>query len=387
MYPTISDLLQELLNLHIPLPIQTFGFMLAVSFLCAAWTLSLELSRKEALGVFKPVTVRTLVGEPAKPMELVYAFFFGFIIGYKLLYVAMHYSDFVNDTQGMLLSSDGSWMGGILGGTGSAGLKYFEKQKSKLAKPEWRSEQVSVSHLVGNFTMVAAVAGILGAKLFHNLENIDDLVRDPIGSLLSFSGLTMYGGLICGGAAVLWYAHKNEMNLFHTADSAAPGLMLAYGTGRLGCHLSGDGDWGIVNTLTKPDWLGFLPDWFWAYDYPRNVINAGVPIEGCVGNHCMVLPDAVFPTPLYESLVCIFLFGVLWSMRKRIMIPGMMFSIYLVMNGVERFLIEKIRVNTKYHFGSFDITQAEIISSILFALGLFGIWWVRKRHLQKSQQA
>jgi prolipoprotein diacylglyceryltransferase len=387
MYPTISDLLQELLNLHIPLPIQTFGFMLAVSFLCAAWTLSLELGRKESLGIFKPVTVRTLVGEPAKPMELFYAFIFGFIIGYKLLYVAMHYSEFVNDTQGMLLSSDGSWMGGILGGVGSAALKYFEKQKSRLAKPEWRSEQVSVSHLVGNFTMVAAVAGILGAKLFHNLENIDDLVRDPIGSLLSFSGLTMYGGLICGGAAVLWYAHKNGMNLLHMADSAAPGLMLAYGTGRLGCHLSGDGDWGIVNTMTKPDWLGFLPEWFWAYNYPRNVINEGIPIEGCVGNHCMVLPDAVFPTPLYESLACILLFGVLWSMRKRLLIPGMLFSIYLIMNGAERFLIEKIRVNTKYHFGTFDITQAEIISTVLFALGMFGVWWVRKRHLQKSQHS
>ncbi|MFM7177673.1 MAG: prolipoprotein diacylglyceryl transferase [Bacteroidota bacterium] len=383
MFPTISDLLRELFNIHIPLPIQTFGFMLAFSFFCAAWTLSIELRRKEKLGLFKPVTVKTLVGEPAKTSELLYSFLIGFVIGYKLLYVVMNYDDFVNDTQGMLLSGNGSFLGGILFGIGSAAMRYYEKQKSRLEKPVWRSEEVSVANLVGNITMVAAIAGILGAKIFHNLENIDDLIQDPIGALISFSGLTMYGGLICGGAAVLWYARKNGMDLFHMADSAAPGLMLAYGTGRMGCHLSGDGDWGIVNLAPKPDWLGFLPDWFWSYNYPHNVINEGVRMIDCVGNHCMVLPEPVFPTPLYESLACIMLFAVLWSLRKKIAVPGMLFCIYLVMNGAERFLIEKIRVNTKYHFGSLDITQAEIISLLLFVLGVVGVIWLKRKTSDK----
>lgn len=387
MYPTISDLLHDLIGINIPLPIQSFGFMLAVSFFCAAWTLTLELRRKEKLGIFKPVLVKTLVGEPAKPAELIWSFLFGFLIGFKVLYMALNYSEFVNDTQGVLLSSKGNLLGGLLGGVISAYARYKEKNKTKLAKPEWRTEEMSPSQLVGNITMVAAIAGILGAKIFHNLENIDDLINDPIGSLVSFSGLTMYGGLIVGGAAVIWYVRKNGMDPFHFADATAPGLMLAYGTGRLGCHISGDGDWGIVNNSPKPDLLGFLPDWFWSYQYPNNVINEGVPLEGCIGNHCMILPEPVFPTPLYECIACIILFAGLWSIRKRVLIPGMLFSIYLVMNGVERFLIEKIRVNTQYHIGALDITQAEIISVILFALGLFGIYRLNRKNKKPSIQS
>jgi phosphatidylglycerol:prolipoprotein diacylglycerol transferase len=387
MYPTISDLLRDLIGIDIPLPIQSFGFMLAFSFFCAAWTLTLELRRKEKLGVFKPVVVKTLVGEPAKPMDLIWSFLFGFLVGFKLLYLALNYSEFVNDTQGVLLSSKGNFLGGLLGGLISAYARYREKSKARLAKPEWKTEELTPSQMVGNITMVAAIAGLLGAKIFHNLENIDDLIQDPIGSLISFSGLTMYGGLIVGGAAVIWYVRKNGMDPFHFADAAAPGLMLAYGTGRLGCHISGDGDWGIVNTAPKPDWMGFLPDWFWTYNYPNNVINEGVPINGCVGNHCMVLPEPVFPTPLYESIACILLFAVLWSFRKRIMIPGMLFAIYLIMNGVERFLIEKIRVNTQYHIGSLDITQAEIISMVLFVLGVVGVVWLRRLPFKSDKSA
>jgi len=87
----------------------------------------------------------------------------------------------------------------------------------------------------------------------------------------------------------------------------------------------------------------------------------------------------VFPTPLYECIACLLLFAGLWSIRKRILIPGMLFAIYLVMNGVERFLIEKIRVNTQYHIGSLDITQAEIISVVLFLLGVFGMIWLNRK--------
>jgi phosphatidylglycerol---prolipoprotein diacylglyceryl transferase len=374
MYPTISDLIYDLTGLDIPLPIQSFGFMLAVSFLLAAWTLSMELKRKEKLGIFKPIMVKNRVGAPATIFELSISFLVGFLIGYKLLYAASNYNEFVNDTQGILLSAVGSFPGGLLGGAVGAFMRYREKQKSRLPKPEWRTEEIKPHQLVGNFTMVAAVSGLLGAKIFHNLENLDELARDPIGSLVSFSGLTMYGGLIVGGAGVIWYAMKNNMNPFHFADSAAPGLMLAYGTGRLGCQISGDGDWGIVNNSPMPSWLQFLPDWVWAYRYPHNVLSEGIPIEGCTGRHCFILPEPVYPTPLYEAVICIGLFFVLWSMRKHITIPGVLFSLYLMFNGVERFFIEKIRVNTKYHIGEWDITQAEIVSVILILLGITGLF-------------
>src|SRR6185369_7671159 len=105
-------------------------------------------------------------------------------------------------------------------------------------------------------------------------------------------------------------------------------------------------DWGIPNTAPKPSGLSFLPDWFWSYRYPHNVINEGIPIPGCVGHHCSMLELPVFPTPLYESITCILLFFFLWSIRKKISSAGVLFSIYLLLNGLERFAIETIRVNT-----------------------------------------
>jgi hypothetical protein len=77
--------------------------------------------------------------------------------------------------------------------------------------------------------------------------------------------------LIVAGIAVAIYARRKKIPFLHLADATAPGLILAYGIGRIGCHVSGDGDWGIVNTAEKPGWLSWLPDWAWSYDYPNNV--------------------------------------------------------------------------------------------------------------------
>lgn len=113
--------------------------------------------------------------------------------------------------------------------------------------------------------------------------------------------------------------------------------MLSYGIGRVGCMMSGDGDWGIVNNNPKPSWMNFLPDWMWAFKFPHNVNNDGIPIPGCVGRWCHELPEAVYPTSFYETIMAIILFGVLWAIRKQITTPGLLFSIYLILNGAERF--------------------------------------------------
>ncbi len=373
MYPTISDLLKDLFGINIPLPIQSFGFFVAISFLLAAYTLSLELKRKESLGLVFPSKRRILHGAPATFQEIGINASVGFLLGYKLIYFAMHYSQLVENPQQALLSTEGTLIGGIIAALIMGFWKYREKEKTKKEKPEWVEEIVAPHELVGNITMVAAVSGLLGAKIFHNLEYPEDLINDPIGSLLSFSGLTMYGGLIVGAIATIWYCRKHGIAPLHICDATAAGLMLAYGFGRIGCQVAGDGDWGIVNVAAKPSWLGFLPDWFWSYNYAHNVISEGIPIPGCIGKHCFMLEQPVFPTPLYESIICIGFFILLWSIRKRFTTAGKFFSLYLLLNGVERFFIESIRVNSKYHLAGIAFTQAQLISLLLIGTGVAGL--------------
>jgi prolipoprotein diacylglyceryltransferase len=121
-----------------------------------------------------------------------------------------------------------------------------------------------------------------------------------------------------------------------------------------------------------------LPDWLFAYSYPHNVITEGVHIPGCNDQYCSYLPLPVFPTPIYETLICLTLFFIIWSLRKRFTVPGTLFAFYLVLNGLERFFIEKIRVNTKYNIFGFHPTQAEIISFLLVVTGSF-LWIFLKR--------
>jgi len=384
VYPTISDLISDLFGINIPLPIQSFGFFVAISFLLASYTLSLELKRKEKLGLLFPATRKILVGAPASFQEIAINALLGFVLGYKLLFFVMNYSALVENPQKALLSTEGSFIGGILLGAAMGYWKYREMEKSRKEKPEWVEVIVAPHQLVGNITMVAAVSGLIGAKIFHNLEYPEDLIKDPVDALLSFSGLTMYGGLIVGAVATIWYGRKHGIGGLHLSDATAAGLMLAYGFGRIGCQVAGDGDWGIVNAAPKPSWMNFLPDWFWSFSYPHNVINEGIRIPGCEGKHCFMLEQPVFPTPLYESIVCIAFFFLLWSVRKKFSVPGKFFSLYLLLNGIERFAIESIRVNSKYHVAGIAFTQAQLISLLLVATGIAGLVFLKNRPMQDS---
>lgn len=386
MYPNLYYLVADLFGIHIEAlrVVQSFGFFVAMGFLTASYLFVLELKRKEKEGLVKPSTIKILVGEKATTFELISSAILGFIIGYKLLYIAGNWTEFTANTQKFILSPKGSFIGGVLGGALSAYLKYREKEKEKLPQPIWQEKIMHPYEHVGNMTLIAAVAGIIGAKIFHNLENIDEFLADPWGSLISFSGLTMYGGLIVGATAVIIYARKNNLPVAHVIDASAAGLMLSYGIGRIGCQIAGDGDWGIDNLAPKPSWMSFLPDWMWSYHYPHNVNSVGVPIPGCIEtNYCNMLANPVFPTPFYETIMCTLLFFVLWSIRKKITTPGVLFSIYLVFNGVERFLIEQIRINTVYHLFGNAITQAQIISTLLFLLGVTGVFYFRNQEKKK----
>ena len=139
-----------------------------------------------------------------------------------------------------------------------------------------------------------------------------------------------------------------------------------------------------VNTLKKP--FSWLPDWMWSFRYPHNVLDTvqtdpvpSVPIEGCTWDYCMQLAEPVYPTPFYEVLMMMVVLGILWALRKRVKITGMLFFIYLALIAIERFLIEKIRVNVAHDVLGISLTQAEIISILLFIISVAGMVWVWKK--------
>jgi prolipoprotein diacylglyceryl transferase len=400
----------------------SFGFFVALAFIAGAVVLTKELRRKEREGLLIYTEQNIMVGKPATIADLLINFILGFLLGYKIigLFTA---AEPVTDPQVFVFSGQGNLPAGILLGLLLAGLKWWERNKQKLAKPEQRSVRIWPHDRVGDMVIFAAVFGFLGAKIFHNLENWDDLVRNPLAALFSFSGLTFYGGLICAAIAISYYAKKHKIGFWHLGDAIAPALMIAYAVGRIGCQVAGDGDWGILNSAyvtTPPENVAltdtakfrstlqanesfyteqfgsmdavqhasvkapsFLPDWMVAYSYPHNVINEGVKIPACTEDHCSILPLPVFPTPFYETVVCTICFLLLMAMRKRIRTAGILFGIYLILNGFERFLVEKIRVNTTYSIFGFHPTQAEIISFCLVIAGL-AVILIRRRYAAKT---
>ena len=377
MYPTISDALLDLFGINIPLPLPSFGFFVAISFLLAAYLFTLELKRKEENGLLKSTIKPVVIGAPASMQDLFLNGLFGFVIGFKLPILVLEYSQFVQNPPSYILSTKGIFIGGIIGAAIGIYLRKREADKTKLATQKTEMVSMKPHEHVSNMTLIAAVAGILGAKLFHNLENLDELLADPIGALTSFSGLSIYGGLILGGGAVLFYAVKNGMRWIHVADACAPGLMAAYGMGRVGCQVAGDGDWGMPNDAPQPDWMNFLPDWTWAYSYPNNVLGVDLK-EDFARMGLESITGKAWPTPFYETIMATIIFAILWSVRKKINIPGIIFSIYLTLNGIERFLIEQIRINPDYQLAGLSFTQAEMIAVILFLSGILGMVYFTK---------
>ena len=418
--------------------LNTFGLMVAMGFVTAALVLNRELQRKEKQGLLFPREEMITVGKPASVSELIINALVGFIFGYKVFGLFFDKAADVN-AQDYIFSKQGSIIGGLLVGILLAGLKWWDKNKQKLAAPERRNVRIWPHDRVGDIIILGLIFGILGAKLFDNLENWSDFVKDPVGRLFSASGLTFYGGLIVAAIAICWYAAKKGIKLIHLVDAAGPALLLAYAVGRIGCQMAGDGDWGIYNSAYITDENGkvvaanpgdyekalqknstyhlsgsviekgslgqdslvnvtdrkyaslaevphssfkapsFLPVWMVAYTYPQNVNKDGVRIAGCTDEHQRALPQPVFPTPFYETIMCTLLFILLWSIRKRITTPGVMFGIYLIVNGLERFTVELIRVNNTYSIFGFHPTQAEIISSALVISGILLILISRKR--------
>ena len=185
----------------------------------------------------------------------------------------------------------------------------------------------------------ALIGGLLGAKLWYIAENG--------GPLFSGTGLTFYGGLIGGALAVVaWAKYRGELDL-QLADAVSPSLAAAYAIGRIGCQLSGDGDYG-------KDWDG--P---WAMAYPHGTVPTTTPVH---------------PTPVYETLTMGIVAILLWRWRHRWR-PGTLFALWAVLAGIERFLVEFVRRNPAELIG---LTQPQLISLVMIAGGGGALLWLRR---------
>jgi phosphatidylglycerol:prolipoprotein diacylglycerol transferase len=191
------------------------------------------------------------------------------------------------------------------------------------------------------------VTGVAGSKLASVLfEEYAEFKTHPVSTLFSGSGLTWHGGLILATIAIIWYIKAQKLPLLKMLDLLGPMLAIGYAIGRIGCQLAGDGDYGRPTNLP------------WAMAYPNGLVPT---------------LEKVHPAPVYETLSGLIIFGILWYLRPKSKFEGMIFSLYLILAGLARYLVEMIRLNPIRFWG---MTDAQIVSVTMVILGfvLFFIW-------------
>jgi phosphatidylglycerol---prolipoprotein diacylglyceryl transferase len=221
-----------------------------------------------------------------------------------------------------------------------------------------------------NITFIALIGGIVGAKLLYVLEDWNSIMSQPASKIFStdgiFSpaGLTWYGGFLLATLLIYLYVRSKKIPFLQICDAAAPSLAIGYGIARVGCHLSGDGDYGVPVS----EFASWVP---WGTNYAKGTVPPSVAFRGTdiAQKFGGVVPNDTLchPTPIYELILAIIIFAILWSKRKSINESGKLFFLYLILSGIARFLIEFIRLNPKIFLG---LTEAQLISLILFLAGL-----------------
>jgi phosphatidylglycerol:prolipoprotein diacylglycerol transferase len=215
----------------------------------------------------------------------------------------------------------------------------------------------------------AAVFGILGSKIYYLILNWQDTVADPMGAILSRSGLVWYGGLILAAIVVAWRVRKVGVPLGRMADASGLALAVGYAIGRMGCFLVGD-DYGRPSDLP------------WAVAFPQgappstaaNLREFGVDIPASVPADTVY---AVHPTQLYEVGMSLIIFFILRRMQPRLATPGMLFMVWVALAGVERFIVDIFRAKDDRFLGMFSVAQ--LISVLLTLAGIAGIAYLARR--------
>lgn len=213
--------------------------------------------------------------------------------------------------------------------------------------------------------MMALLGGIVGAKLFYILEEWNFGTGLPLLTyfkpdiMFSSSGLTFFGGLVLSIILIIIYCRVKKLSILEIFDMMAPGTILGYGIARIGCHLAGDGDYGIA----------IAPDSFWAF-IGMSYSNGTIPTAPGI---------IVHPTPIYETIAAFFIFLYLWKNRTKYHVPGTLFYLYLILAGFERFLVEIIRTNHKVIF---DLSQAQLIAILMIVVGI--VMFMRNKGKEKN---
>jgi len=225
--------------------------------------------------------------------------------------------------------------------------------------------------LASDIVFAAAVGGILGSKIYYLIENFERVKADPSGMILSGAGLVFLGGLMGGTLGVTYVIRKNNLSWLKFADIVAPLLILGYAVGRIGCFLVGD-DYGLPTHVA------------WGLEFPNglppstySVFQSYYPWVSLEGFSPGVLK--VHPTQIYESIIGFGIFYFLYKRRKKVLVVGSLFFTYLIFAGSERFLIEFLRVNTKYFF---ELSASQLISLIMIFIG----GWFLSHPLSQPQE-
>ncbi len=211
----------------------------------------------------------------------------------------------------------------------------------------------------------AAIAGIVGSRIYDILDNFSSYMHDPSAMIFSGSGFVWYGGLIGGIIGCYLVSRYYRIIFLVTADMAAPALALGQALGRVGCQLSGDGDWGRPSNLP---WAMSYPNAIVGWD-PQHVLKLGPDhtlVSACrTAAQCAQV--RVHPAPIYETILYLGVFAVLWSLRKRNTIDGRIFYGYLMLAGASRFLVEFVRVNPRVIMG---LSEAQLIAIAMMTTGI-----------------
>ncbi len=225
-------------------------------------------------------------------------------------------------------------------------------------------------NMASTITILSVVFGIAGAKLLYLLEHWSQFIADPFDMAFSAGGLTWYGGFIVGMTSIFVYVRSKKVPFLKVWDCLAVGLILAYGVARLGCHFSGDGDYGFPTDLpwgtnyengTYPPSRAFAIFPEITSQYPGGIVPNNTPCH---------------PTPVYEMILGVLGFVLLWKLRTKPWPDGKLFALYLMLAAMFRFSVEFLRINPRLLLG---LSEAQLISVALFLLGLGGFMYLGKK--------